>query len=665
MNKLIRCLLALVVLFVAGAGELASNTISGASAAALAPIPGGFPGHFGYGLFNGNISTMHPGIPYDYRYQYLAGGVNTGEGWQTWGTNYAANYVAQSRQRGYIPGFVYYMILQSGPNYDEYSNLNNTSTMRDYYNDFKVLLQQMNDGQPAFINIEPDLDGVMMQHSSNTSDNAALQPTRVGSTGVSELAGMADNFRNYWQALVRLRDLYAPNVVLGQDLSLWGADYDLTIALRNDPGYDWQGHADRTAAYHNSFGPGYALNFYSPLDRDAAFYQINYGSDRWWHDSAQQPSFNTMAAWLGRVNLVTNKRALMWQVPNGNQRYRTENNTSGHYQDNRPEYFLNSSTGRSHMSLWADQGVIGLMFGAGTGSQSHYFDSNGDGVTNPAPINGNDLVATVADDDGGYIRLNVAAYYNGGVLPLPGGTAGTPTPVPTTTSAVATSTPVNTATRTPTPTRTATRTSTPRPSATSVAPSATMTPIPLTRTATSTAGQPTSTRTPTRTPTRTATATATPAGIGSPVYGDALQNGWENWSWRTNVNFSNTAYAHGGTRSMRVKYTAAWAGLQLGHGGFNTSGYDYLTFWINGGANSGQQMDIYLADIDGNFLTAHPLDNYINGGQVAQNAWRQVTVPLADLGASSRVITAIVLQDTTGSAQPYYYIDDVQFVRGN
>ncbi len=455
-----------------------------------------------------------------------------------------------------------------------------------------------------------------------------------------ELAGMADNFRNFWQALAHLRDLYAPNVVLGQDLSIWGPGADLTISLRNDPNFNWQAHADRLATYHNSFGPGYALNFFSPLDRDAAYYELVQGSNRWWHDSSQQPSFDTIAAWLGRIDSATNKRALMWQVPNGNQQYRSENNTDGHYQDNRPEYFLNASTGRSHMSLWANYGVIGVMFGAGVGSQSHYFDSKGDGITNPPPINGNNLVATVADDDGGYIRANAAAYYSGGTLPLPGGTPGTP--VPTSTSAPATAT--RTSTAVATSTRTATRTSTPGASTT-----------------------PANSATATRTATRTATSapTATPAsGVSSTVYDDVLQNGWQNWSWRSNINFASTAYVHAGSRSTSVQFTGSWAGLQLGSSGFNTTGYDRLTFWVNGGSSSGQQMEVYVADANGNYLTSRPLDSYISGGSIGQNSWRQVSIPLSDLGATSRVITAIVLQDTTGGPQPTFYLDDVLFAGG-
>ena len=218
MKKIIRISMALTILFAVLGFEVGGQRPQNTNAAALPPIPPGLPNHFGYGLFNGDLSQMHSEVPYDYRYQYLAGGANTGEGWQSWGTNYAGNYVSQSRQRGYIPGFVYYMILQSAPSYDEYSNLNNATTMRSYYTDFKTLMQQMNDGGAGFVNVEPDLDGVMMQNSSNTNDDAALQPTKVGGSGMPELAGMPDNFRNYWQALVKLRDLYAPHVVLGQDL---------------------------------------------------------------------------------------------------------------------------------------------------------------------------------------------------------------------------------------------------------------------------------------------------------------------------------------------------------------------------------------------------------------------------------------------------------------
>ncbi len=444
-------------------------------ASGLPPIPVGLPSYFGFGMFNDTLSNLPGGVRLDFRYQYLAGGTNTGGGWQTWQSNglYAHDYVAETRAAGYIPGFVYYNILQNYPiGNDEWANLHDVGSMRSYYDDWKQLMIQSAGQGSVVINIEPDLDGVLMQHSSNVDDNAAHQSAYVAQSGMPELAGMPNTVQGFYQALVHLRDLYAPNVLLGTDLSLWGASNDLTLALRDNPNYDWNTHATRTANYHASFGPGFQLNFFSPLDRDAGFYVASQGSNRWWDDNnVRQPTFNTMGAWLERIMEVTHLRTLMWQVPNGNRVYRSENNTDGHYQDNRAEYFLNPVSGRAHVAQWANSGVIGLMWGAGAGGQTHYFDSNGDGVTNPAAIDGNpahlinSLVSAFADDDGGYLRLQIASYYAVGALPLPGGgVSNTPTSVSTNTRTVA---PTNTRTRTVTPvttntpTRTATNTSMP------------------------------------------------------------------------------------------------------------------------------------------------------------------------------------------------------------
>jgi hypothetical protein len=55
-------------------------------------IPSGLPTRLGIGLA-ASPNDLSPagwvastGVPFDYAYQYLAGGVNTGQGWQTWNT---------------------------------------------------------------------------------------------------------------------------------------------------------------------------------------------------------------------------------------------------------------------------------------------------------------------------------------------------------------------------------------------------------------------------------------------------------------------------------------------------------------------------------------------------------------------------------------------------
>jgi hypothetical protein len=80
--------------------------------------------------------------------------------------------------------------------------------------------------------------------------------------------------------------------------------------------------------------------------------------------------------------------------------------------------------------------VIGILFGRGAGGQSNYSDSKGDGITNPAPYVNNGSrrapsnlghTAQYSDDDGGYLRLKVRAYYVAGAVTLPGAAPPPPT----------------------------------------------------------------------------------------------------------------------------------------------------------------------------------------------------------------------------------------------
>lgn len=107
------------------------------------------------------------------------------------------------------------------------------------------------------------------------------------------------------------------------------------------------------------------------------------------------------------------------------------------YEDNRAQYFLEGYPGNLHLKQWADAGVIGLLFGRGADGPTSHADSNADGVTNPSRFVNNGAnksptnlgnVSQNSDDDGGYLRLKVRAYYAAGALALPG--AGSPPPPP-------------------------------------------------------------------------------------------------------------------------------------------------------------------------------------------------------------------------------------------
>ena len=143
------------------------------------------------------------------------------------------------------------------------------------------------------------------------------------------------------------------------------------------------------------------------------------------------------------------------------------------------------------------------------------------------------------------------------------------------------------------------------------------------------------------------------------VYDDALENGWQDWSWFANPVFNATDYVHTGSYSVQVSYTMPWAGFRLEHTAFCTSPYASLNFWVNGGAQAGPIIAVQALISDWP-QTVVLLNKYITGGSIAAGTWRQVSIPLADLGVANTCnMTGFWLQEYSGSAQPPFYVDDI------
>src|SRR5258708_28530810 len=85
----------------------------------------------------------------------------------------------------------------------------------------------------------------------------------------------------------------------------------------------------------------------------------------------------------------------MWQIPLGNTRMRSQNNTWAHYQDNRVEWLLDEPA-RTHLTAYRDAGVVAFLFGGGASGVTCACDAASDGVTNPAAVNGNTMASELA-----------------------------------------------------------------------------------------------------------------------------------------------------------------------------------------------------------------------------------------------------------------------------
>ena len=174
-------------------------------------------------------------------------------------------------------------------------------------------------------------------------------------------------------------------------------------------------------------GANFDLVFAEFSDRDAGFYQyVNKDKGAHWWD---ENDFARNVRFISTFVQASGKRVVMWQIPLGNTKMRAMNNTKGHYQDNRVEWLLDDPSG-DHLRAYRDAGVIAFLFGGGATGTTCACDALKDGVTNPKPVNGNNLESYSADDDGGYFKHQAAAYYAAGPLTLPGGDKRTPSKDP-------------------------------------------------------------------------------------------------------------------------------------------------------------------------------------------------------------------------------------------
>ncbi|MCX8039108.1 MAG: hypothetical protein N3B15_00815 [Planctomycetota bacterium] len=374
--------------------------------------------HVMLGLFNEGYSpwmfeTKAQGARWDIRYKYIAGGVNTPHKWalgpKDTPESFMRFYLEETERLGAIPMFTWYMLLQSLPGGDPSReedailiNCRNRQTMAAYYREVIRFMKLAGEyGKTIIFHHEPDTWAYFTYFSQFSPNDPERTPMVVKSSGVPEVAQFPDTIAGFGQAITHLRNLFAPQVLLGYPVSEWkGAD------------------PVRMAGYSLKCGQ-WDLIVMQPSDRDSGFKELRGTGymklDVWWDEArfAQYLEYTRTAV------KVTGLPALIWQIPIGNTIYATCNNTDGHYMDNRAQYWLEDYPKNQNLAKWRDAGVIGYCFGQGAGGCTRPDDHKGDGITNPPPVPGNrGLQSQYPDDDGGFLRLAAINYYQKGPLPI-------------------------------------------------------------------------------------------------------------------------------------------------------------------------------------------------------------------------------------------------------
>jgi len=139
------------------------------------------------------------------------------------------------------------------------------------------------------------------------------------------------------------------------------------------------------------------------------------------------------------------------------------------------------------------------------------------------------------------------------------------------------------------------------------------------------------------------------ADLAFPIYTDALQNGFQDWSYTDIHDFSSTTIVRQGNNSIKAVYgTNGYQGLTF-HAGTaaSTAGYTKFELSVFGTAGTGgKNLNIVL---NGDYATTYPLT-------IAEGEWKTVSFNLSALGNPAS-IGEIVLQSAGWSGT--VYIDHV------
>jgi hypothetical protein len=438
--------------------------IPSSGAAAERSLPSGFGlGVHAYREFDLVNSWMpQTGAPWTYAYHYLSGGVNTGDGWQSWedGTPFPVAFANDAGHHGYTPVFVYDQLLASKSSCgkecaeDEHvlTNLNDPKVTKLWFADitrlFRLLSQQGEAGQWGFggrvvVIVEPHLSGYAQAGArepkrcfgfcTGARDDPDAVEAAVRSSGVADVEGFDDTYRGFVLATAHLRDRFAPNVLLGYHVSPVAIGDD--VRYTDAPEMDVLSIGADIAEFAVDAGVTGGRADVAPYDviatdvdaADAAYNRDVYDAQTAWWDRSNVtfPNFLRYERWVDAITRKIGLKALLFNIPTGNQRFRSMDDTDGHYQDNRGEYFL------SHVDELRRYGVAGLLFGSTTVGATAHFDAKRDGITNPKPVCTRDGDsrssepicptdrAASADDDGGFLREAGAAFYGTASSGLP------------------------------------------------------------------------------------------------------------------------------------------------------------------------------------------------------------------------------------------------------
>ena len=137
--------------------------------------------------------------------------------------------------------------------------------------------------------------------------------------------------------------------------------------------------------------------------------------------------------------------------------------------------------------------------------------------------------------------------------------------------------------------------------------------------------------------------------------------GWDISTWDGEIDTGAESVVHSGQTALGVTLDA-WGGIAL----FNPleiSQYGYLEFYINGGPQGGQGLEIYIWDAENDTGVEHShLCRFTSSSLLPPDEWLLVRFPMQHVDLFNRQVS-ININSATDQPVPQFYLDDIRLVR--
>lgn len=215
----------------------------------------------------------------------------------------------EAKEQGVVPVLTHYQLLDRGTaagytgaeEWDVVTQaVEDPGLMREYYDNVQSIMETAATlGGPLIFQTEPDSTTFLRQYHTGGSHHADDGRVAVAASGHPDLQDLPDTIAGYMQALVRLRDLYAPSDV-----------YVGLCIFDNENGYN----------------PDDSVLFVSSLNADVdvlfTHHVIKYSTrDEGWWDAYSETDQQRFLEWIGAITSATGLRYIHWQVVIGSADY--------------------------------------------------------------------------------------------------------------------------------------------------------------------------------------------------------------------------------------------------------------------------------------------------------------------------------------------------------